>query len=111
MANMKFSSDIFRVYQSGRLTVVGFIGQELPAYDRVEQCRDELAELIKSNDCETLAFDLTGVPFIPSGILGLLVSLGQLGVDVRLYNPSEHVQDVLKTTKLDRRIHVQFVDM
>ena len=103
-------SDVFKVYQTGKLTVIGFAGQGFPEYDRVEQCRNELAKLIKTHDCETLAFDLTGVPFIPSGVLGLLVSLGKLGVDVHLYNPSEHIQDVLKITKLDRKLHVQFVD-
>jgi anti-anti-sigma factor len=104
-------SDVFKIYQAGPLTVVGFSGTDLPQYERVVTCRNDLSAYLKSQNCRTLAFDLTGVPFIPSGILGVLVSLRQEGFDLLVYNPSPAVQDVLSVTKLDQVIDVRHIDM
>ncbi len=90
------------VYETGRLTVVGFGGREILDQVDVTSCRDELAELVKEHDCETLAFDLTGVRLIPSGFLGILTSLRDLNVEIELYNPSADVREVLEVTNLDR---------
>lgn len=99
------------VYQAGELTVVGFGGQDVLDHVNVAECRDELVKLIRENDCKTLAFDLTGVKLIPSGLLGLLASLRQLDVDVHLYNPSEDVEEVLEITKLDAVMHVHHIEV
>jgi anti-sigma B factor antagonist len=102
---------ILEVYQAGRLTVVGFGNK--PVLDRVNvtECRDEMAALIRENACELFAIDLTGVKLIPSGLLGLLASLRQLGVEVHLYNPSDDIREVLEITKLEQVLHVHQVDV
>jgi anti-sigma B factor antagonist len=99
------------VYQSGKLTVVSFVSAELLDQIIVSECRAEIAELIHEHKCEVLAFDLTGVKLVPSGMLGMLASLGRLGVEVYLFNPSDEIREVLEITRLDSLLQVQKVDI
>jgi anti-sigma B factor antagonist len=99
------------VYQTGKLTVVSFVSAELLDQIIVSECRAEIAELIKQHACEVLAFDLTGVKLVPSGMLGMLASLGRLGVQVLIYNPSDEIREVLEITRLDSLLQVQQVDV
>lgn len=103
---MPIHHEVLRVYETGPLTVVGFGGGEI--LDRVDlaECRNEIVELIKLHDCRILAFDLTGVRYIPSGMLGLLASLKRNEVEVHLYNPSEDVRDVLEITRLNSMFEI-----
>lgn len=104
---MPIRHELLRVYETGPLTVVGFGGDVLPDQIDLVECRDEIVELLKLHDCKDLAFDLTGVRYIPSGMLGLLASLKKLNIQVHLYNPSGDVREVLEVTHLDRlfKIH------
>ncbi|MGQ0635607.1 MAG: STAS domain-containing protein [Planctomycetaceae bacterium] len=103
---MPTSHEILRVYETGPLTVVGFGGgEELDQID-LGECREEILDLLRLHDCRVLAFDLTGVRFVPSGMLGLLASLRKLGIEVHLYNPSLDVREVLEITRLDRLFEV-----
>jgi anti-sigma B factor antagonist len=99
------------VYQAGKLTVVSFVSAELLDQVVVSECREEIAELINENHCEVLAFDLTGVKLVPSGMLGMLASLGRLGVEVFVFNPSEEIREVLEITRLDTVLQVRDVDI
>jgi anti-sigma B factor antagonist len=99
------------VYESGKLTVVSFVSAELLDQIVVSECRAEIAELIKEHLCEVLAFDLTGVKLVPSGMLGMLASLGRLGVQVLIFNPSDEIREVLEITRLDSLLQVQKVDL
>ena len=99
------------VYQAGALTVLGFGGQTVLDHIDLAECRTEIADLVKDHKCRNLAFDLTGVRLMPSGMLGLLASLKQLGVDVHLYNPSEDIREVLELTRLDKLMHVHRVEL
>jgi len=61
-----------------------------------------------------VAFDLTGVRLIPSGILGLFVSLTRLPditLRVQIFNPSAEIREILRITRLDRMIEVHEVDL
>src|SRR6186713_1401244 len=60
------------VYQAGELTVLGFGGRETLDRLSLGECRQELMRLIHEHHCQSLAIDLTGVRFLPSGLLGLL---------------------------------------
>lgn len=103
---MPTSHEILRVYETGPLTVVGFgAGEVLDTID-LGECRDEILELLKTHDCKVLAFDLTGVRYVPSGMLGLLASLKRRGIEVHLYNPSPDVREVLEITRLDRLFQI-----
>jgi anti-sigma B factor antagonist len=99
------------VYQTGKLTVVSFVSAEHLDQIVVSECRTEIAELIKQHQCEVLAFDLTGVKLVPSGMLGMLASLGRLGVQVLVFNPSDEIREVLEITRLDSLLQVQKVDI
>lgn len=108
---MPIHHDLLRVYETGPLTVVGFGGDELPDRIDLAECRDEIRELLELHDCKDLAFDLTGVRYIPSGMLGLLASLTKLGVQVHLYNPSSDVREVLEVTHLDQLFKIHDLDL
>lgn len=97
---------ILEVYKAGKLTVVGFGGKDILDRINLTDCRDEIASLIKEHHCEVLAFDLTGIKLVPSGMLGLLASLKKLGVEVHIYNPSRDIRDVLEIMKLDRVMQI-----
>ncbi len=75
------------------------------------ECREEIIDLLKVHDCKDLAFDLTGVRYVPSGMLGLLASLRRLGIQVHLYNPSADVREVLLVTHLDRLFEIHDLDL
>jgi anti-anti-sigma factor len=99
------------VYEAGVLTVIGFGGREILNHLNLADCRDEIAALIRNYDCKTLAFDLTGVQLLPSGLLGILVSTHRQGVTVHLFNPSDDIREVLEITKLDTLLHVHEIDV
>lgn len=103
---MTLEPQILSVYKTGPLTVVGFGGQEVLDQVNIAACRTEVMQLVEANKTEVLAFDLTGVKLIPSGLLGLLASLRNQGVKIQLYNPSEDVMDVLQVTHLDKVLEV-----
>ena len=100
-----------KVYEAGELTVVGFGGEEILDHVNVSDCRDEIVDMIEKFGCKTLAFDLTGVKLIPSGLLGLLASLRDLGVAVHLYNPSDDIREVLEITRLDQILEIHEIDI
>lgn len=99
--------NILHVYQSGELTVVGFGGVDVPGEVSVAAYREQLYELVDQCDCKTIAFDLTGVKMMPSGMLGLMVSLKNRGLSVELFNASSDVRDVLQVTGLDRLLQLR----
>ena len=99
------------VYQAGELTVIGFGGREVLDDMNVSECRDELVELIRTHECKVLAFDLTRVRLIPSGLLGLLASIRKQGVEVHLYNPSPDIREVLEITKLDQVLQLHELEI
>lgn len=108
---MPINSKSIEVYEEGRLTVLGFGGHETLDHIDVAECRNEIAELVKDNNCEVLAIDMTGVKWVPSGLLGLLASLRQLGVEVHIYNPSQDVDEVLDITRLNRVVKVHHIEI
>lgn len=91
---------VLNVYQTGPLTVVGFAGRDVPDEVCIAAYRDQLFKLLEESQCTVLAFDLTGVVLVPSGMLGVLVSLRKRLERVELYNPSKDVREVLEMTKL-----------
>lgn len=108
---MPISHEMLRVYEAGPLTVVGFGSDAIPDQIDLGECREEIVELLELHECKELAFDLTGVRYIPSGMLGLLASLRKLGVQVHLYNPSSDVREVMQITHLDRIFKIHDLDL
>lgn len=102
---------LLQVYESGPLTVVGFGGEDVPDEVSIAGYREQLFDLVRDHSTETIAFDLTGVKLMPSGMLGLLVSLKRRGMNVELFNASDDVVEVLKTTRLAQLFDLRDVDV
>lgn len=99
-------SDVFQVQEVGRLTLINVNPEGVNDFERFQQCRDELLPILRDADCRVVRFDIGGIPFLASGVMGLLVSLRKYGVEIQLKNASEHVRDVLRVTKLDELLEV-----
>lgn len=106
---MTHHSDPLQVYQAGPTTVVGFGGRDLLDDVNLAECRERMLSIIDEHHCNVLAFDMTGVKLIPSGLLGLLASIRSHGVEVHIYNPSPDVYEVLEVSNLIRMMPVHQV--
>jgi anti-sigma B factor antagonist len=91
---------ILKVYQTGPLTVVGFGGVDVPDEVCIAGYRDQLMQLVEQHQTKVLAFDLSGVKVVPSGMLGVLVSLRKRVQKLELYNASPDIEEVLRLTNL-----------
>lgn len=103
-----------KVYSAGETTVLGFAGQDVPPEFNAAHYRAAISELLTTHNSKVVAFDLTGVRLVPSGMLGLIVSLRNLkGVEprVQIFNPSKDVREVLSISRLDTMIEVREVDV
>ncbi len=105
---------LLKVYSVGETTVLGFDGQDVPSEFNVAHYRAAIFDLLQANGCRTVAFDVTGLKYVPSGMLGLLVSVKKMeGLEptVQLFNACEDIKEVLSLTKLDTFIEVHEVDV
>ncbi len=102
---------LFQVYSAGETTVVGFGGRDVPSDFWIGRYKDELVKIVREQNCRELAFDLSGVVTIPSGALGLLSSLSDLGVTISIFNPSDDVREILRMTNLCELIEIREVDL
>ncbi|MDZ4683741.1 MAG: STAS domain-containing protein [Planctomycetaceae bacterium] len=100
---------VLKVYQTGPLTVVGFGGVDVPDEVCIAGYRDQLMQLVTEHQCSVLAFDLTGVKLVPSGMLGVLISLRKRVQRMELYNPSPDVEEVLRVTNLISQFELKSV--
>lgn len=98
---------VLKIYQAGELTVVGFGGQEVPDEVCIAEYRTQLLDLITLHNCQVMAFDLTGVKYVPSGMLGVLSTIRKRVARVELYNPSPAVMEVLRLTHFDRLFEIK----
>ena len=105
---------LLKVYSAGAVTVLGFGGEDVPSEFNAAHYRAAISDLVRLNQSSVVAFDLTGVRLVPSGMLGLLVSLTRiegLPLTVQVFNPSQDVREVLAITKLNRMIEVHEIDV
>ena len=103
---MSSADELLKIYTVGQRTVLGFGGQEIVSQLNVSVYRDHLISLIQEHEVQTVAFDLTGIVVIPSGLLGLLASLREHNVTVELFNLSDDIREVLAITRLDELLKV-----
>ncbi len=105
---------LLKVYSVGPVTVLGFGGQDVPSEFNASHYRLAISELLKANHSSIVAFDVTGVRLVPSGMLGLFVSLTRipdLPLTVQVFNPSDDLREVLAITKLNRFIEIHEVNV
>ena len=103
--------NVLKVYQTGELTVVGFGGKDVPDEVCIAEYRQQLFDMIAQYGTKVLAFDLSGVQLVPSGMLGVLTSLRQRVERLEIYNPSPSVREVLHITKLERLFDIKEVQL
>ena len=103
--------NVIKVYQTGELTVVGFGGQDVPDEVCIAGYRDQLNKLLDDCQCKVLAFDLSGVRLVPSGMLGVLTSLRKRVQKLEIYNANENIREVLRLTNLVKLFDLRDVDV
>jgi len=89
--------------------VVGFGGVSIPDDHNLSAYRDELLSLLNEHGQQQLSFDLTGVILVPSGIVGLLVSLVRQQISVSVFNASQEVKEVFEVTQVNQLITLRDV--
>ena len=94
------------VSQNGEVTVISFGGREVLDQINIAACRDQITDIVNRHQTKTLAFEMAGVRFIPSGMLGLLASLRDKVAKIQILNPSDDVREVLEVTKLNQIFEV-----
>lgn len=96
-----------QVVQNGETTIVNFIDCDDLEQINIAACREQITQIVKQNQTKTLAFEMSKVRLIPSGMLGLLASLRDVVAKIQILNPSEDVREVLEITKLNQIIDVR----
>ena len=103
--------NVLRVYQTGELTVVGFGGKDVPDEVCIAAYRQQLFDVVEQYGTKVLAFDLSGVVLVPSGMLGVLSSLRQRVERLEIFNASPDVREVLRMTRLERLFDIKEVQL
>jgi len=94
--------DLLRVLRRDRRLTFEFNGQMIGSdAECLADIRDELFELLVSDEFDCAIFDLTDVNVVPRGLLGLLSTAHENGCEVELLNPSPELQETLRAARLD----------
>ncbi len=104
---MDYEYSTLEVSHHAGITTIGFGNEEILDQINVAAVREQIADIVKQNQTETLAIEMNGVRLIPSGLLGLLISLKNSVTKIQILNPSVDVREVLEVTKLNRIFEVQ----
>ena len=86
--------------RDGQRAIVGFNSKSVPDELCIAAYRNQLLKYVQDADCKVLAFELSGIKILPSGMLGLLVTLKKRGIEVELLNPVADIVEVLRITRL-----------
>ena len=86
--------------RDGARVIVSFNSKDVPDEVSIAGYRTQLLDMVQKSGCDVLTFDLTGIKVLPSGMLGLLVTLKKRGQQIELLNPSADIQEVLRVTRL-----------
>jgi anti-anti-sigma regulatory factor len=100
---------VLKLYSAGPVTVLGFGGHDVPSEFNVAHYRAAINEILLAHQSRIVAFDLTGVQLLPSGMLGLLVSISRMGPApprVQVCNAAPDIREVLTLTRINTLIEV-----
>ena len=99
----------FEVSEVGERIVFGFPGQKRPSPTLIAELQETLEPLLK-RDFKILTFDVAELQFIPSQMLGFLISLRNKGYEIELINPSDFIIESLEVVHLDKYFQVRRSD-
>ena len=108
---MNSSTNLISVYAAGEVTVVGFGDHAHMDFINLTDCQQELLALIRQNKVRTLAFDLSKITMVPSGMLGMIASMHKLVKKVLVFNPCEEIRDIFEITKLGNIVKICYVEI
>lgn len=86
--------------RDGQRAIVGFNSKSILDEVCIAAYRHQLLRYVQEFECKVIAFDLSGVKILPSGMLGVLITLKEQGLEVELLNPAADIVDVLRITRL-----------
>lgn len=92
--------NLLTIVRDGQRVVVGFNSKSVPDEVCIAGYRHQLLKYVEDFNCKVIAFDLTDVKLLPSGMLGLLTSLKKRGLEIELLNPAADVVEVLRLSRL-----------
>ena len=100
------------VYTKGDLTLVTFEDTGyLGGHSFMGQAAEKLEGIVEQHSSKILVLDLKDITALPSYLLGVLVSLKNRGVEIRLFNVTVDVRVILETMNLDTLFEVREGDL
>ena len=100
--------EIKSYYDSGRL-IVRLVGEI--DHHTAKTIRDDIDGLIISHNPKELILDLSGVDFMDSSGLGLVLGRykkqSDLGGEMRIINPTKRISQILQLAGVDRIIKIE----
>jgi anti-anti-sigma factor len=103
---ISFDPALLKVVQAGEVTTIAFGERGARDTSCVVTYHDKIVELVGQMQCQALVFDMQGVWFLPSKVLGALLSLRNFVQRIELHNLSDDVHEVLRVTQLDEVFHI-----
>ncbi len=94
------------VKESGALSIIEFDPAVTLATTPIEDVHSEILNLVASAECQKLVIDLSAMSYLPSCLIGSMVSVSTRGVEVHLANASDDVAGVMDVMGLTKRIRV-----
>lgn len=99
---------LLKIKQDGATACVAFNLEVVQNDLCLANYRTQILRFLQEFGCNRFSLDVSGLPFLPSGLLGLLASVKTRGYEVEIVNPSEEMCEALRTTMLDSIIAVRY---
>ena len=101
LAPSPIDSDFIQCYSTSELTIIRFGCGPLPVDICLSDYRDALYRLVSKLKMNLFGVDLENITFVPSGLVGVLLSLQLRVQKLQIYHCSDAVMDVLRIAKLE----------
>ena len=102
---------LYKLHEHGKYTVASFDTPTLMNVTDVDRVRGDLLRLVREGKRSHLVLDFTGVQFISSQLIGILVSLHKeltaAGGTLTLCGLSAKLLELIKITRLDRILSIK----
>ncbi|MHC4880877.1 MAG: STAS domain-containing protein [Planctomycetota bacterium] len=102
---LRDARDLLQVHEWGDCTTISLASETYSFMDDA-LLLSTLQRILLETQCHHLVFDLTEFEGASSSVLALFVWPVRSGVKVTLCNPSPHICDILKRTRLDNVVKV-----
>lgn len=104
MSNQPYSVE---VSDSGNRLSIGFPGQKVPSPTVIADCQSLIDDTIAKHNVEIVSFNVGELDFVPSQMLGFLISLRNRGLEIEFVDPSDFIVESLQVTHLDKYFQIR----